>query len=127
MTKIPPHIRKKAEFEAFIKILKGNTVAHWVQIAQALGVDKDTITEWRKLPEAQEAIKEGIRNNLEGMERAGSKDWRMYESKAKMLGISPVEKQDITSGGEKVRPILGGISDDSNTSDNETEQTPEEN
>lgn len=109
-TKVSRNIRKKEAFSAFIKILKDGTVAHWQSIARAIGVDNDTITEWKKLPEAREAIIRGINNSLKGMERAGGKDWRMWESKLKMLGISPVDKieQDITSYGKPI-PILGGI------------------
>ena len=102
MKKNYPNIRKKAEFEEFIKILEGNIVDHWINIADAIGVDKDTITEWKKHPRAKEAIQNGVKRALEGMEKAGDKDWRMWESKLKMLGVSPLEKKDITSGGEKI-------------------------
>ena len=101
-----PKIRKKEAFEAFIDILRGNAIAHWVQIADAVGVDKDTITEWKKHPLAQKAIRDGIETALEGMARAGKSDWRMWESKLKMLGVSPVEKTDITSEG---KPLNIGV------------------
>lgn len=104
-----PIIRKIEEFNAFLDLLRGDTVAHWVQIADALGVNKDTITEWRKHPKAQQAIRDGIEKALDGMEKAGKRDWRMWESKLKMLGVSPVEKSDITTGG-KPFPLMGGSS-----------------
>ena len=108
-----PNIRKKEAFSAFIKILQDGTVAHWVNVAVALGVNKDTITAWKGLPEAQEAIKKGIEKALNGMEKAGGKDWRMWESKLKMLGAIPTEKQmlDITSDDKPLpMPIMGGLS-----------------
>lgn len=129
--KDPTNPSKKAEFEAFIQLIRGDTVAHWVQIAQVLGVNRTTIAEWKKHPLAQKAIKDGVEKALSGMETAGKKDWKMWESKAKMLGISPIEKQDITSDGEKVSPILGGITKNgkiqSNNSDEEAGKTSEEN
>lgn len=94
---------KKAEFEAFLELIKGDTIAHWVQIAQTLGIDPTTITAWKKLPLAQKAIKDGIEKAVEGMEKAGTGDWRMWESKLKMLGVSPVEKADFTSDGKPLR------------------------
>lgn len=105
-----PNIRKKEAYSAFIKLLKDGTVGHWQSIARAIGVDNDTITGWKKLPEAQSAITKGIQYALNRMERAGRKDWRMSESKLKMLGVFPVNKieQDIKAHG-KIMPILGNI------------------
>jgi len=91
---------KTAEFEAFIDIIKGSTVAYWVQIATALGINKDTITIWKRHPRARKATLEGIEHALEEMKRAGNKDWRMWESRLKMLGVAPVERSDMTSGDE---------------------------
>jgi len=87
-------IRKKAEFREFLKIIKGGTTAHWVQVAEVLGVDNDTITSWKKTPEAQEAIAEGIQRAMEEMETVGRKDWRMWREKLKMLGMSDYEQHD---------------------------------
>ena len=43
MKKISKNPYKKEKFEAFIERIKGPAVAHWVQIAEALGIHKDTI------------------------------------------------------------------------------------
>lgn len=112
--RIPKKPYKEAEFEAFLETLSDSTVAYWVQVAQVLGISKDTISVWKKHPKAQQAIRDGMKKNMEGMQKAGKKDWRMWESKTKMLGVAPLEKQDITSGGEKVVPILDVRKDDSN-------------
>lgn len=101
---------KDDEFEKFIETIEGDTVEHWVNIASALGVTPDTITRWKKHPKAKEAIRRGINRALEGMEKAGGNDWRMYEAKLKMLGVDSTQKVDITSGGEKL-PIMGGTAD----------------
>lgn len=87
---------KKKEFEAFIRLIDEGQVGHWVEIAKALNVAEETIVAWKKLPEAQEAIQRGIDKALKGMEKAGEKDWRMYEAKLKMLGVNPATKIDAT-------------------------------
>lgn len=92
-------VYKKEQFEAFIDLLRGESAHHWSQIANTLGVNKDTITAWKNLPQAQKAIRDGIEKALEGMTKAGTDDWRMWESKLKMLGLSPIEKADVTSNG----------------------------
>lgn len=93
---------KDVEFKAFIGLIKQGQHAHWGQIATALGVENDTITRWKKTPEAQEAISDGISHALERMQQSGSKDWRMWETKLKLLGINTTNKIDVTSGGEKL-------------------------
>lgn len=83
---------KKKEYKAFVSAISEGNVGHWVEIARALNVSDDTITAWKKLPEAQEAIQKGINESLEGMKTAGAKDWKMYEAKLKMFGINPATK-----------------------------------
>jgi len=87
-------VYKDVEFQEFIKEIEKGSIAHWQEIAEALGVEADTITRWKKLPEAVDAQRKGIANALAGMETAGKKDWRMYEAKLKMLGINPAIKVD---------------------------------
>lgn len=121
---------KKEAFEKFIELLRGNAIAHWVQVAAALGIDKDTITEWKRHSMAQKAIRDGIERAMDGMQKAGEGDWRMWESKLKMLGVSPIERSDLTSGGEKLpSPLLGGTSKNGsdNNGDKKTPPTPEAN
>ena len=83
-----PNIRKKEEFEAFLEALGGSAIAHWKDIAEAVGVDKDTITEWKKHPRAREARIKGFNYAFAQMEAVGKGDWRMWETKLKMLGIN---------------------------------------
>jgi hypothetical protein len=108
---IPSNPYKEAEFLAFIELIKGSATCHWVQIAKVLGVDKDTINVWKKHPLARKAIKDGIESALDGMLEAGKGDWRMHESRLKMMGISPIEKseQELDVTGLPT-PIYGGKS-----------------
>lgn len=121
---------KTEKFNLFIETIKKNEVGHWIQIARAIGICNDTIHRWKKLPRARKAIKEAIDSTMEKMEKAGKNDWKMWESKLKMLGVAPVDKSemDITSGG-KVIPILNGITKKSdvhkNNSDREASKAPQ--
>jgi len=99
-------VYKVPEFEAFLDLLRGESSYHWSQIASTLGVDQSTIVEWKKLPQAQKAIRDGIEKALDGMTKAGDKDWRMWESKLKMLGLSPIEKSDLTSDGQPLQILM---------------------
>jgi len=99
-------IYKKLEFEAFLDLLRGESSHHWTQIAKTLGVDQGTITAWKKIPQAQKAIHDGIKKALDGMAKAGKEDWRMWESKLKMLGLSPIEKSSVALGSETLRILM---------------------
>ena len=81
-------VYKELEFNAFIKLIEKGHIQHWQQIAEVLGVDKNTVSAWKKLPEAREALVKGVSNALDNMEKVGSKDWRMWQTKLNMLGIS---------------------------------------
>lgn len=94
------------EFEQFIETIKQGQAGHWKEIAIALGVNQNTITQWKNTKRAQEAIREGIAYALECMQQAGARDWRMWESKLKMLGINPASNVDLTSGGDKLTVAL---------------------
>lgn len=86
---------KDKEFKAFIRAIDEGNAGHWVEIARALNISEDTIVKWKKEPEAQEAIRRGIDIALKGMEKAGAKDWRMYEARLKMLGVNPAHRIDL--------------------------------
>ena len=98
---------KAEKFEAFIKEIKKGSISHWVQIAEALGIEKGTIVVWKQTPEAQKAIKDGINHALLQMQKVGKRDWKMWKEKLGMLGISPIERADITSEGERIEgPVI---------------------
>jgi hypothetical protein len=85
-------VYKDLEFAEFIRTIESGAVAHWKEIAEALGVEEDTITRWKEMDEAVKARQKGIAHALEQMEYAGKKDWRMWEKKLAMLGVNPPQK-----------------------------------
>lgn len=87
-------LTKANEFQAFIKMIKNDRVETWTMVAEALGVSKNTITAWKKIPEAQKAISDGIQHALNKMEKSGKHDWRMWREKLSLLGIK--EKTETT-------------------------------
>lgn len=89
-------VRKQAEFEAFLKIIKKGRVENWSVIAEALGVREATISEWKQHPLAQKAITEGLERCITEMERAGKDDWRMWRDKLKMLGVKDKDQPQET-------------------------------
>ena len=101
-----PNIRKIDEFEAFIRLLKEGTLTHWVDIASVLGVDKDTITEWKKHPLAKQALVNGISHAIGEMERSGKNDWRMWREKLNMLGLNGKENTIKIDAETQLGPIV---------------------
>jgi hypothetical protein len=80
-----PVIRKQTEFEAFVKTLETGARAHWSDIAEALGISRDTIMAWRRDPRAIAVTRDGISKALVRMQKSGRSDWRMWHEKLKML------------------------------------------
>lgn len=105
--------RYKWEYNNFLEFVKNRKVKRAVFYAKALGIDRRTLLHWMSQPELREALAESIDELVEGMERAGSKDWRMYREMLEILGIDKEQKIDITSDGEKLMPTsivdLGNI------------------
>lgn len=122
------NVYKKAEFRAFLKSIRTGQWGYWSEIAKAVGVDNDTITKWKKLPEAQEAIKQGIDHSLAEMERVGARDWRMHAEKLKMLGVSGVDKSEVKvqkiDVTERILKEIGLLND--NETKTATPNTPQE-
>lgn len=103
MTKNP---YKEDKFQAFLKILSEGNFGHWYEIAQALGVDRDTITAWRRTEQGRAAIGKGIDYALTQMEKAGKKDWRMWHEKLKLLGLNAPQKLEHSAGDDPVATLL---------------------
>ena len=101
------NVRKKLEFEEFIKMIEEKQVHTWVMCARALNVRPATITEWKKHPKAKKAIIRGIDEALENMQRAGKDDWRMWREKLRLLGVDKEYKfehhsKGLTNEGESI-------------------------
>lgn len=84
---VPQNPYNEAEFEEFIKNIGNANIATWSIFAEALGVNRRTITRWKKHPLAREAIAKAVSSAIYNMEKAGAKDWRMWREKLKMLGV----------------------------------------
>lgn len=111
-------VYKELEFNKFLKTIEQGQVGHWQEIAEAIGVDADTITKWKATPEAIKAKQVGIDYALKQMEMAGKKDWRMWQEKLKMLGINPPQKVDARINDPRkgiLDKYLGDDSKDDNT------------
>ena len=105
-------VQKVNEYQAFLKLLKEGQFETWEVIAEAVGVHRNTIMDWKKLPEAQKAIVDGIQLAIKKMETAGKKDWKMWREKLKLLGVRDkeaplvaqqfnIDKFNILDGGEE--------------------------
>jgi len=101
-------VYKEEEFQAFLKFIEASHAQYWNRIAELLGVDKNTISAWKKLPEARAAIIKGISHSLSEMERTGKNDWRMHHAKLKMLGFTEKVEIDARIKSNPVEDILKG-------------------
>ncbi len=98
---------KEMEFQQFLDILKKEQYKSWYLIAQALEVDRQTVTTWRRHPLAQEILSKNIEDAEKEMVSVGKRDWRMWREYMKMHNVADVDKQDLTSNGETLEaPII---------------------
>lgn len=105
-------IYKQEEFKTFLNVLKqyskdGIILGSWSAIAESIGVNRDTIADWRNQPEAKELLLEARLKILEKMKKVGKDDWRMWLQMLKLLGMDAPERIDATISSPI--PILGGI------------------
>ena len=107
LTKFTPY--KAEEYKRFIELVgTGQIPEHWEILAETLGVTRQTIAEWKKMPEFKEAINRGIDEALTQMKIVGRKDWKMWRERFALL---TKEKQPgLTINADKVVAILGGNS-----------------
>lgn len=98
--------RYKWEYNNFLEFVKKRKVGRAIIYAKALQIDRRTLVHWLSQPELREAIVEAIDELVDGMQRAGSKDWRMYRELMEIMGIDKEQKMDITSNGETLNIII---------------------
>lgn len=96
----------KWEYANFLEFVKKRKVSRAIIYAKALQIDRRTLVHWLSQPELREAMVEAIDELVDGMQRAGSKDWRMYRELMEIMGIDKEQKLDITSGGESLNIIV---------------------
>lgn len=66
-------IRKKAQYKAFMKLIKENKYTTAILTARVLGVNKNTITDWLNTPKVKEAMRITYHRYISDIE--ASKDW----------------------------------------------------
>lgn len=94
------NVRKEPEFRAFIKAVgNGEIPETWELTAEAIGVHPNTISVWKKLPEFQLALANGIKRAIDQMEKTGKRDWRMWRERAAILSR---ERQRLNGVGVEV-------------------------
>ena len=77
---------KDDQYIKFIATIKGGQIpAHWEILAETLRVHRNTIMEWKKLPEFAAAIDEGLNEALRMMKETGGKDWKMWRERVAIL------------------------------------------
>lgn len=84
-TAIRPY--KEMEFEEFLTSIGEGKIKNWTVLAEALGVDRDTLLKWRQHPKAQAALNNAINESMNQMELVGKDDWRMWRERSKILGV----------------------------------------
>ena len=106
--------RYKWEYNNFLEYVKKRKVSRAVIYAKALQIDRRTMVHWLSQPELREAMTDAIDELVEGMQRAGKNDWRMYRELMEIMGIEKEQKIDVTSGGKELKAAtvvdLGNVS-----------------
>jgi hypothetical protein len=106
---VPQNPYSEAEFEEFIKNIGNANIATWSIFAGTLGVSRKTITRWKKHPLAREAIAKAVSNAIYSMEKAGTKDWRMWREKLKMLGVKDRQNLELEIEPINISNILDSL------------------
>lgn len=101
------NLHKHEQFEEFLRLIKEEKIpGEWEILAEAIGVTRQTINNWKKLPEFQEALSEGIKNAIASMEHSGRYDWRMWREKLALLTKEKEKEQgNININADKVLVI----------------------
>ena len=101
-----PITRYKWEYNNFLEFVKKRKVSRAVIYAKALQIDRRTLVHWLSQDELREALVESIDELVDGMQRAGSKDWRMYRELMEIMGIDKEQKIDLTTDGQPINVIV---------------------
>ena len=99
-------VRYKWEYAKFLEFVKKGKVQRAIIYAKALQIDRKTFVHWLSQPELMNAMQESIDQLVDGMQRAGKDDWRMYREMLKLIGVDDESKIDITSDGEPINVII---------------------
>lgn len=119
--------RYKWEYGNFLDYVKKGKIDRAVIYAKALQIDRRTLVHWLSQPELREAMQHSIDSLIDGMQRAGKNDWRMYRELLKIMGVDDVQNIDIKSDGEKIQAAtiidLGNLNGSANQPEASTDST----
>lgn len=108
-----PQVYKEAEFTLMCEFIQAG-LWRTTNLARVCNVSRETIDDWKKRPEAQEAYQKAAREIVNKRKKVGDPEKIMKEMALEV----DVNQLDVTSGG---KPLLGGLSvnaipnNDSNT------------
>lgn len=92
----PTHIKKKVEYNAFLRALKKNDFTTAYMMAKALRVSPETIAQWLRTPKAVKIMQTDIQFYVEKIK--ASKDWKASAYLLdKVTGADEVKQQAQTT------------------------------
>lgn len=97
---------KEEEFESFLALIEEGNIKSWTVLADALGVSRETINQWKNHSLAKQAYIKGLAHALEKMEESGKRDWRMWREKAKILGVKDEQVLGAPVGATKISYVI---------------------
>lgn len=98
--------RYKWEYGQFLDFVKERKPGRAMIYAKALGIDRRTLVLWMEQPDLRAALAESLDEMLDGMQRAGKEDWRMYREMLRLYGLADKQDVDVTSDGAPINVIV---------------------
>lgn len=120
MSEDKPVVRYKWEYSNFLEYVQKRKISRALIYAKTLGIDRRTLANWCNQPELQEALAIAVDQIVEGMQRAGKNDWRMYRELYNMSGLDDIKNIDLTSNGETLRGATIEFTDNPQADDSDT-------
>ena len=99
---IPPQVQKKQEYLLLVDYVRAGAWRNNTWLASILGVNDETVTEWKKTAPVMEARKEAIKGLLKDFEKKGDVEKRLAETG---FEVEP-SRIDLSTKGQ---PIMGAI------------------
>lgn len=106
MNEPKPILRYKWEYSNFLEYIQDKKIERALIYAKTLGIDRRTLSNWASQPELREGLALAVDSIIEGMQRAGKNDWRMYKELYTMLGLDDIKNVDVTSNGETLPTVI---------------------
>jgi len=98
--------RYKWEYKNFLDFIKKKKVSRAMLYAKSLGIDRRTLVHWFSQPELRDAMTVALDEVVDGMQRAGKDDWRMYKELYSMLGLDDIKNIDLTTDGQPINVVI---------------------